>query len=167
VSSNTAPPPTSAKSSAHDSVMRCLYSVSFASRSVRSILRPSMPPAALHQSTKTLEASNSSWFRPGRPTKPGSETVPTLIESALTPCEPVPLVVPDFAGPQTSFRVPKSPGPTPPPLPVSPGAVVVLLVPLCTSLSSREHALAKASDATRTIAAHRPRPWRAARASIR
>jgi hypothetical protein len=55
--------------------MRFLYSVSFASRSFRSIVRPLIPPASLHHSANASALSNSSWFSPGRPEKPGSENV--------------------------------------------------------------------------------------------
>ena len=113
-----------------------------------------MPPASLHQSTNTLEASNSSWFSPGRPTKPGSETVPTLMESPVTPCAVSPFSPPS-AGPHTPFNVPKSPGPASPFSPVPDGAVELLLPPLSTSSSPRLHAVHSTSVATIAVARYR------------
>ena len=70
------------------------------------ILRPLMPPAALHHLLNTSAVSNSSWSRPGRPAKPGSAKVPTLISVGVTPCAVDPAASPFW---QTSLRVPKSP----------------------------------------------------------
>src|SRR4051794_2292851 len=104
--SNTAPPPTRKKSCAQASVMRALTSNRAESCWLTTILRPLMPPAALHHLLNTSAVSKSSWSRPGRPTKPGSANVPTLISVGVTPCAVAPVASPDW---QTSFRVPKSP----------------------------------------------------------
>ena len=65
VSSNTAPPPTLKKSpSSHASITRCWNSVSLASRSFRSMVRPLMPPCSLHQLVNASAVSNISWLRP-------------------------------------------------------------------------------------------------------
>src|SRR5206468_3238690 len=61
------------------------------------------------------------WFRPRRPEKPGSELVATLIAVGVTPWSGDMVFVP---GPQTFFRVPKSPGPAAEP------AVVVVSPPV-------------------------------------
>ena len=67
------------KSSAHASVICALTLVSAASRLSTTILRPLMPPRSLHHCEKTSAVSKSSWLRPGRPAKPGSEKVPIWI----------------------------------------------------------------------------------------
>jgi hypothetical protein len=109
----TAPEPTMAKSSLQDCSSTGWYSVTAASRKFRTICLPLMPPASLHHCTKASLASKISWFRPGRPSKPGSDTVPTTISSALMPWVSAGSVVvtspPPSFGPQTPSRSPKSP----------------------------------------------------------
>ena len=71
--------------------------------------RPLMPPRELHHLVNTVLASNSSWFRPGVPLKPGSEIDPTSIWSAVTPRPVAALVSPDGFGPHTGLvMVPKA-----------------------------------------------------------
>src|ERR1700738_5268873 len=77
-----------------------------ASHLCRDSLRPRVPPAALHQSTKVVAESNSSWLSPGATVAPGSDIVPTLIVVSVTPGSVAPLAVP---GPHTPLREPKSP----------------------------------------------------------
>src|SRR5579862_4679606 len=92
-----------------------------ASRLSRTILRPRMPPAALHQSTKAWDSWNSSMSRPGTAVLPGSDMVAARISVSVTPLS----VAPDaFPGPQTALSVPKSPGP-------GPAAVVVVTAAAC------------------------------------
>ena len=80
--------------------------------------------------------------RDRRSCRPGSRrsVTPCAVSSALSPS----------AGPQTSFRSPKSPGPASPPSPpfVPPGGAVVELAspPVATSSSPREHAPATSDE---------------------
>src|SRR3954470_4234292 len=104
--SETAPPPTRKKSWAQASVIFACTLKSAESCWLTTILRPLMPPASLHHLLKTSAVSNSSWSRPGRPEKPGSANVPTLISVGVTPWAVAPDASPFW---QTSFRVPKSP----------------------------------------------------------
>ena len=166
-SSKTPRPPTSMKSpSSQASIIRAWCSVSFASRSLSSSLRPLIPPASLHHAVNASALSKISWFRPGRPEKPGSETVPTWMESAVTPTSVASSVAPSGAGPHTFPRSPNSPRPGP----VSDvdGAVVapsgaVVPSPSVAASSERPHATATsaktATTATRRLGA---RPLRAA-----
>ena len=113
----TAPEPTMPKSVWQASAMTGWYSVMAASWRLSSSCRPLIPPAALHHSTKASPASKISWFRPGRPSKPGSDTVPTVMVSSVMPwvssgpaSDSSP---PPSLGPQTPVRSPKSPAPPP------------------------------------------------------
>ena len=84
--------------------------MSFASRSLSSILRPLMPPCSLHHLVNASAVSNSSWLSPSRPEKPGSENVDTWIESAVTPGSvPAAFSSSAGAGQQTTPRSPKAP----------------------------------------------------------
>src|SRR5579864_4937595 len=87
-----------------------------ASRLSRVILRPRIPPAALHQSTNAWDSWNSSMSSPGTAVFPGSDIVAARISVSVTPLSVAPEALP---GPQTALSVPKSPGP-------GPAAVVVV-----------------------------------------
>src|SRR3984957_4955402 len=63
--SRAMPPPTAMKSLWHAVVVTCAALNSAASRLSITILRPSMPPAALHQSAKAVACSGNSTSRPG------------------------------------------------------------------------------------------------------
>src|SRR5690242_6946226 len=101
-----------------------------------------MPPRSLHQAANTSAVSNSSWFRPGRPAKPGSENVATLMDVGVTPWAGEPVGFPVW---QTSVCVPKSADLAPPPLDAA--DVVVVSPPLLLS-SSRPHAAATIANAS-------------------
>src|SRR4051794_24388488 len=122
--SKTTPPPTSMKSDAQASVILALTLNSAASRWLTTILRPLMPPAALHHFAKTVAVSKSSWFRPGRPANPGSDNVPILISLGVTPWAGEPDALPFL---QTTSLVPNARVGAPPD--VLAACAVVLLVP--------------------------------------
>ena len=176
VSSNTAPPPTLKKSpSSQASMTRCWNSVSFASRSFSTILRPLMPPWSLHHFENASAVSNISWFRPKRPWKPGSEKVETWIESAVTPGSVVDGAFwPFAAGLQRTPRSPNAPASRPlfPPAVVSDVWPLFPLPPLSAFVDSslRPHA-ATTSTSTLAIASKRRRvtvpPRQASRRSPR
>ncbi len=113
----TAPEPTMAKSAAQASAMTGWYSVMAASWRLSSSCLPLIPPAALHHSTKASPVSKISWFRPGRPSKPGSDTVPRVMVSSVIPWvssgPAVDSSPPPSFGPHTPARSPKSPAPPP------------------------------------------------------
>src|SRR5581483_3063941 len=95
--------------------------VSAASRLSRTILRPPMPPAALHQSTKACDSWKISTLSPGTTVLPGSDMVATWMSVSVTPLSVAPLALP---GPHTPLSDPKSPGPG-----VAAAAVVGLVPP--------------------------------------
>src|SRR6202522_2871810 len=64
-SSRAMPPPTAMKSLWQAVVVTCAALNSAASRLSITILRPSMPPAALHQSAKAVACSGNSTSSPG------------------------------------------------------------------------------------------------------
>ena len=69
-----------------------------------------MPPCSLHHFVNASAVSNSSWLRPRRPEKPGSEIVDTCNESAVTPGSvPAAFSSSAGAGEQTTPRSPKAP----------------------------------------------------------
>ena len=80
----------------------------FASYFVNTILRPLIPPAALHQLTNDVPTSKKSEPKPGATEAPGSAIVPTLIVVAEMPRPLPPVALP---GPQMALRSPKSPLP--------------------------------------------------------
>ena len=151
----TAPEPTMAKSDSQASAMTGWYSVMAASWRLSSSCLPLMPPAALHHSTKASPVSKISWFRPGRPSNPGSDTVPRVIVSSVIPWvssgPAVESSPPPSLGPQMPVRSPKSPAPPPAAAVVS---VVLSAPPEASSPRSPPHAAARsaatASTANRT-----------------
>src|SRR4051812_35435931 len=70
------------------------------------ILRPLMPPAALHHLVNTSATSKNSWPRPGVTVEPGSASTPMRIVFPLSPRADPPEAEP---GAQTLFTEPKSP----------------------------------------------------------
>src|SRR3954451_8154084 len=140
--SNTAPPPTIMKSLEQASVIFACTWVRAESFLSTEILRPLIPPRSLHHAAKTSAVSNSSWFRPGRPAKPGSENVAILISVGVTPWAGDPVGFPAW---QTSVWVPKSADLAPPPLDA---AVVVDVSPPLLLSSSRPHAAATIASAS-------------------
>src|SRR5258708_3871370 len=79
---------------------------SLASHLSRMILRPLMPPAALHQLLKATPASKNSCSNPGAAAAPGSAVTPMRMPVSVTPRPEAPVALP---GPQIALRVPKSP----------------------------------------------------------
>src|ERR1700677_1645474 len=119
VLSSTPIVPTMAKS-AVQLVSTCgRESVSAESRLSRVILRPSMPPAALHQSVNAVALSHMGCRRPGAPGTLMSAMTDTSTLELVTPVAVAPVAEP---GPHTAPRVPKEPDA------VLPAWVVALLV---------------------------------------
>ncbi len=75
--------------------------MSLESRVTGTILRPLMPPAALHQEVNTLAAFTNSGFL----VNPTSLNTPTLISLSVTPSSVTDWGLPEW---QTFLRVPKS-----------------------------------------------------------
>src|SRR5579862_7229730 len=83
------------------------------------ILRPAMPPAALHQSVNAVALSHMGCSRPGAPGTLISAMTETSMLELVTPVAVAPVAEP---GPHTVPRVPKSPDAG------SPACVLALLV---------------------------------------
>src|SRR3984957_4389314 len=79
------PPPTAMKSLWQAAVACCAALNSAASRLSITILRPSMPPAALHQSAKAVACSMNSTSRPGRMVLEASLNTAMLMLLSPTP----------------------------------------------------------------------------------
>src|SRR6185312_11406684 len=106
--SNALPLPTSMKSFWQALVNAWPTLKSFASHLSTTILRPLMPPAALHHLEKASAVSKNSCSRPGAAAAPGSPVVPMRMVESVTPLAVAPLALP---GPQMPLSVPKSPLP--------------------------------------------------------
>src|ERR1700677_3848004 len=76
------------------------------------ILRPSMPPAALHQSVNAVALSHMGCRRPGAPGTLMSAMTDASMLVLVTPVAVAPVAEP---GPHTWPRVPKLPEAVPPP----------------------------------------------------
>ena len=105
--SNALPLPTSMKSFWQACDMTWPTLKSLASSLSTTILRPLMPPAALHHLLNPSAVSKNSCSRPGAAAAPGSAVTPMWISVSVTPRAVAPDALPE---PQTAFSEPKSPG---------------------------------------------------------
>src|SRR5947209_4448760 len=106
--SNALPLPTSMKSFWQAFVNAWPTLKSFASHLSTTILRPLMPPAALHHLLNASAVSKNSCSRPGAADEPGSAVVPIRMVLSVMPLAVAPFALP---GPQMPLSVPKSPLP--------------------------------------------------------
>src|SRR5271155_4987614 len=100
------PPPTAIKSLSHAAVVSCAALNNAASRSSITILRPLMPPAALHQSANALLCWSSSTSSPGIMVLAASLNTAMLMVLAPTPRT-------EDASPDPGSHILPTPGQTP------------------------------------------------------